>query len=427
MSREASLINDCFLHDKDRLRHHEALELLRERLGTIADTETIEARDALGRIVAQSIGAPHDVPLHTNAAVDGYAFRHGDFHGGPLPVSDRIAAGDLDPSPIVPNSAVRILTGAPMPPGAETVAMQEDCTETNGLVKLPEGLKRGANCRLAGEDLQAGSTVIKVGRRLRAADLAAMASVGIASVDVYRRLKVALFSSGNELRQPGDSSTPLKPGQVFDANRPLISALLQNLPVEITTTTHIGDTASETFGAIQRAATAHDIIIATGGASRGDEDHMLTALDKLGKRHLWQLAIKPGRPMMFGQISRPDAHHDCLFFGLPGNPVAAMVCFLLYARPALLRLAGGHWETPMAFPLPAGFDIDNKKPDRREFIRGRLEEDEIGNVVVQRYGRDGSGLISSLRESDGLIEISEAVTSLKKGELVSFLPFNLFS
>ncbi|MCJ8310744.1 MAG: molybdopterin molybdotransferase MoeA [Hyphomicrobiales bacterium] len=421
-----SLIDDCFLHDKDRLRHDEALKLLQQRLSVIVATETVSTDQALGRVLAQDIGAPHKVPLHTNAAVDGYAFDSADFDGSPMPVSARIAAGDLAPEPLQPGTAVRIFTGAVMPAGAQTVAMQEDCSESDGRVQLPTGLKSGANCRKSGEDLQPGDLVVAKGKRIGAADLAALASIGIADVSVFKKLKVALYSNGNEMRVPGASDTALLPGEVYDANQPLLAALCANLPVELSRLGIIRDDAKAAEEAIAAARQEHDVIITTGGASRGAEDHMVTVLDKLGKRHLWQLAVKPGRPMMFGQLTRADSPQPCLYFGLPGNPVAAMVCFLLYTQPALLRLAGADWQTPPRFKVPAAFSIAKKKPDRREFIRGKLVSGENGELFADKYGRDGSGLISSLRESDGLIEIPEEVISLEQGELVSFLPFSGF-
>ena len=426
MNQPASLINDCFLHDKDRLSHDDALALLRERLTCVCDTEVISSKDALGRILAADISAPHNVPLHTNSAVDGYAFNHADLTPSPMPLSGRIAAGDLSPEALLKDHAARIFTGAAMPPNADTVAMQEDCKEHNGTVSLPQGLKAGANCRLAGEDLAQGDLVMSAGHRVGTADLAALASIGVAKVNVFKKLKAILFSNGNEMRAPDDGQGPLLAGQVYDANAPMLSALLSKLPIDLTFGGIIKDNEEDALAAIESASHSYDIILTTGGASRGDEDHMLSTLDKLGKRHLWQLAVKPGRPMMFGQIPREKHPNDCLFFGLPGNPVAASVCFTLYTRPALLQLCGAHWEEPVRYQIPSGFEIKNKKPDRREFLRANLLSDENGTLHAHKYLRDGSGLIGSLRDSEGLIEILESTTSLKMGELVNFIPFNSF-
>ncbi len=426
MNQPASLINDCFLHDKDRLSHDDALALLQARLNCITGTEVISTSKAMGRILAVDISAPHNVPLHTNSAVDGYAFNHGDLANSPLPLSGRIAAGDLSPEPLAANHAVRIFTGAAMPANANTVAMQEDCVEESGTVTLPQGLKAGANCRLAGEDLKQGDPVLPSGQRIGPADLAALASIGIAEIEVHKTLRVILFSNGNEMRTPDDGRGPLLAGQVFDANAPMLSALLSKLPVDLTLGGMINDTAEDALAAIADASKIYDVILTTGGASRGDEDHMLSTLDQLGKRHLWQLAVKPGRPMMFGQIPRDDTQRDCLFFGLPGNPVAASVCFMLYTRPALLQLCGANWESPIRYSVPAAFKIKNKKPDRREFLRGKLVSGKDGALHVDKFLRDGSGLISSLREADGLIEVAESVTQLGVDDLVNFIPFNSF-
>ncbi len=407
--------------------HQEALAILKQRLTPLVSIEQITLGQALGRVVAENITAPHDVPTHTNSAVDGYAFCHKDLGTTPLSLSGRIAAGDLEPLPLPLKTAVRIFTGATMPQGADTIAMQEDCQIINDeQVQLPQGLGQGANCRSKGEDLKSGDLVIAKGRRLTPTDIAALASIGIAKLPVYQRLKVVLFSNGNEMRVPGASPIPLQSGEVYDANQPLLSALCQNLPLDLHLGGIIKDDANTAYTTIKNAAQEFDVIITTGGASRGSEDHMLPVLDKLGKRHLWQLAVKPGRPMMFGQIPKNTGTNDCLFFGLPGNPVAAMVCFLLYTRPTLLSLGGANWQTPPRFQIPAAFSIMNKKPDRREFLRGILDTDNTGALTVKKYQRDGSGLISSLREADGLIEIEEQITSLKQGELVSFIPFSSF-
>ena len=426
MSVNVTNIDDCFLHDKERLKHDEALGLLHKNLKCVAgETETPLAK-ANSRILSANINAPHNVPLHTNAAVDGYAFAHADLNEKAISVSQRIAAGDLSPAALQTGTAARIFTGAVMPKGADSVAMQEDCEVTGKLVRLPAALKSGANCRLAGEDLKSGETVLQAGDVINATRIAAAASIGLSKLPVREKLTIGLLSSGNEMRRVDTHDKKLLAGEVWDANAPMLSALLQALPVNINDHGIVDDTARSVENALTEMASVCDVIITTGGASRGVEDHMLSSLDKLGKRHLWQLAIKPGRPMMFGQIRRQDHQHDCYFFGLPGNPVAALVCFLLYVRPALARLAGANWTEPQRYPLMANFELLNKKTDRREFLRGILKTDAGGNVSVNKFERDGSGLISSLRTADGLIEIPEKVTQVKKGDMVSFLPFSQY-
>jgi len=431
-------INDCFLHDKDRLRHDEAIALLASRLPKTTLEETVGLDEATGRILAADIAAPHMVPLHTNAAVDGYAFCHANLQNEPegtaLAISQRIAAGHLAPSPLKAGTAARIFTGAVMPIGADTVAMQEDCVTNGSTVTLPMLLKKGANCRLAGEDLKQGERVLTAGSWLKSSHIAAAASVGAGTLPVQKKLRVALISNGDELRDAQDHFQPtIQPGEVFDTNGPMLRAAVADLPVTVSPMGIVGDSLQTTEAALQKAVETADVIVTSGGASRGEEDHMLTALDRLGKTHLWQLAIKPGRPMMMGQIPRQRAHSqeqstqaalpDCLYFGLPGNPVAAFVCFLLYVRPSLLALAGAPFVEAPRYTVKSGFEIASKKPDRREFLRARLSQDADGSLVAHKFERDGSGLISSLRTSDGLVEIDEKTTQVAKGDAVRFLPF----
>jgi molybdopterin molybdotransferase len=310
-----------------------------------------------------------------------------------------------------------------MPAGADSVAMQEDCewNHDGGTVTIPAGLKPGANRRRLGEDVAAGDVILKTGTRLRPQDVAAIASTGAATIEVFSPLRVAVLSTGNELRMPGET---LLPGQVYDSNRYLIASLFETLDLSVTTTGIVTDTQDAVLSALRDQAATHDVIVTTGGASRGEEDHVLAALDTLGRRHLWQLAVKPGRPMMFGQIDADG--RDCVFLGLPGNPVAAMVCFLLYVRPLVHRLGGGKWQVPTRYPLSADFEIKSKKPDRREFLRGILQRDEGGQLAVRKFERDGSGIITSLREADGLIEIGEEVRCVDRGDIVDFIPFSEF-
>lgn len=415
-------LNDCFLHDRDRLRHRDALDLLKKQIVALGHTQNLDLAQALGKIVAETIRAPRNVPLTDNSAVDGYAFCHADLAttGGDFAVSVRIAAGNIETQTLEPRTAARIFTGATMPFGADTVAMQEDCTpstENNRrFIGIPAALKKGANCRRAGEDVREGAVLFKPGARLTPPDIAALASLGRARVSVFAPVRVAILSTGDELIEPGAA---IAPGQVYNSNGPLLESLLRPLPVTITNAGIVKDDLATIEETLSSLARDHDVILTTGGASRGEEDHVLSALDRLGRRHMWQLAIKPGRPMTFGHIG------EAAFIGLPGNPVAAFVCFLLYARQIILALGGAEWREPVRYPLPAAFAIDRKKADRREFLRGILR-DEAGALSVDKFTRDGSGLISGLRDADGLIEISEETTSIEKGAMVAFIPFSSF-
>jgi molybdopterin molybdotransferase len=412
------LLDDCFLHDKDRLKHAEAIAILKARLSTVADVEEVALIEAQGRILAESIAAELPVPLHTNAAVDGYGFAadgHQQAQGTDYTVVARAAAGHRVTAPVPAGGAVRIFTGAVLPPGVDTVAMQEDCmVRDDGRIHIPGGLKRGANVRLSGEDVAAGCALFAPGQCVRPQDLAALASIGRSHVRVHRRLAVGILSSGDEVVRPGRG---LEHGQVYDANMPMLTALVRAagaIPVDLGVAP---DDRDELVATLRDASTRVDLIISSGGASRGEEDHMIPALDALGRRHLWQLAIKPGRPMSFGQIG------DCVTLGLPGNPVAVFVCFLLYAFPIVRRMGGGAWPEPRRFMLPAAFDFADRKTGRREYWRGMLTLRE-GVVAVDKFRRDGSGLVSGLRAADGLIEIPEDVPHVRAGDLVAYIPFS---
>lgn len=417
------LLDDCFVSDRDRLRHAEALAILRERLAPVVASESVGLAEALNRILAEDAVAGRNVPAHTNAAVDGYAFAAADYSrqtGATFAVVGRAAAGHPHRGAPGKATAVRIFTGAVMPEGHDSVAMQEDVEERLEAgrlsVSIPGGLKRNANVRAAGEDVKAGETVLSAGSVLRPQDLAALASLGMAEVCCFQRLRVATVATGDEIVRPGSR---LEPGQVYDANTPMLRGLIAAAGAEAEDLGIWPDDAAGVRRRLAEAARGSNVIITSGGASRGEEDHMVAALDALGKRHLWQLAIKPGRPMTFGQIG------DCLIVGLPGNPVAVFVCFLIYVWPMLRRLSGAPWPEPRRWLLPADFAFPDRKLGRREFWRGSLVPGPHG-LSVAKFPRDGSGLIAGLRVADGLIEIPEEVPEVRPGDPVAFLPFSEF-
>jgi molybdopterin molybdotransferase len=417
------LLDDCFLHDKDRLRHGEALALLAERLVPITGAETVELQAAHRRVLAQAVTALRDVPAFDNAAVDGYALAHHSLSAEAatrLDVSARIAAGVARQEMLATGTAARIFTGAAMPRGADTVVMQEDVdTQTKGdgtVAVIPPGVRAGANVRKAGEDQTAGSVVVEAGTRLRPQELAAIASTGLDRIACRERLRVALVSTGDEIVRPG---TPIATGQVYDSNHFLLRALIETVDAEVHDMGVLEDDARAVAAALRDAAGRCHVILTTGGASRGEEDHVVETIARDGTLHAWQLAIKPGRPLAFGRLG------DAVFLGLPGNPVAAMVCFLLYAQPMFAHLQGARWREPVRYPLPAGFSIARKKPDRREFLRGWVDAGKAGPRLM-RFARDGSGLISSLTAADGLIEIDEATACVEEGQMLGFIPFSGF-
>lgn len=418
------LIDDCFLHDprdSERLSHDAAIEHLRARIDPVVATTEIPFGEAMGRVAAESVAARRAVPGHTNSAVDGYAFAHADLAAhSQLPVVGRAAAGRPFKDPVPPGRAVRIFTGAVVPDGCDTVAMQEDCdvTDTPPIqVAIPTGLKLAANVRAAGEDVTAGDLLLQAGDTVRPQDMAALASVGQATLKCFQRPRVAVVSTGDEVRRVGTGEPDL--GQVFDCNAPMLMTLAALAGCEVSDLGIWPDAEDAVVERLSAAARDFDLVLTSGGASLGEEDHMADAIARLGQRHFWQIAVKPGRPLMFGQIG------DTIVVGLPGNPVAVFVCFLMYVHPLLRRLGGAHWPEPRRYPLPATFAVPSRKRGRREFWRGTTVATSSG-LAVDKFARDGSGLISGLRAADGLIDIGEDIAAVEPGQLVDFLPFSEF-
>lgn len=424
-----TLSDDCFVSDRPLLRHAEALDILSRRIVPSVMTEVVPLAVAAQRILAAPAAARHPVPLATNSAVDGFAFAHASYAGRADPITleivGRAAAGHPFAGDVTPGAAVRIFTGAVLPADTDTVVMQEDASASDragsAAVVIPAGLKRAANVRQAGEDVAQGEVLVAEGSVLRPQDLAALASIGFDAVPVFRKLRVAIVSTGDEVVAPG--SRPIAAGEVYDANAPLLTALVALAGADAT---HLGvwpDQRSIVERNLADAARRYDVILTSGGASKGAEDHMAASLDALGRRHLWQLAIKPGRPMMFGQIA--DGERAAVVIGLPGNPVAVFVCFLMYVYPMLRRLGGAAWTEPRRFMLPALFAFTGRKQGRREFWRGMTRSTASG-LAVDKFARDGSGLISGLRAADGLIDIPEDTADIRAGDMVAFIPFTEF-
>ena len=385
----------------------EALSHLLGRVNHMPTTERIGLSEAHQRVLASAIQSPIDVPGFDNSAMDGYACRL-DAEGIPLPVSQRIAAGDA-PSPLAPDSVARIFTGAPLPEGAQAVVMQERTSiQDDGRVVLSGPIELGQFIRRTAGDLSRGQALFPVGHLLQSADVALLASVGLSVLEVFRPLRVGVFSSGDELRQPGSA---LAPGQIYDSNRPMIMSLVRALGAQASDLGCLPDALETTRAALREAGQAHDVLITCGGVSVGEEDHMKAAVSAEGALDLWKIMLRPGRPFAFGRV------RDATFIGLPGNPVSAWVTFALLVRPYLLRASGQQRVEPESLLLESGFDWPH--PDaRREFLRGWI--DASGRLA--HHPRQDSQVLSSICESRGLIEIPPG-QPVCRGDRLRYIPF----
>lgn len=416
----AQLSSDSFASGGHLQRLDAALDDLGARLKPVAGVESLPLAALAGRILAADVVPALAVPAFDNSAVDGYAVRFEDLAPAGetrLPVGARVAAGARDVAPIRPGEAVRIFTGAPMPAGADTVFMQEDARLEAGSIILPAGLERGANRRFAGEDFKPGEPLLGAGERLCAQHVAALAATGIRAVPVFRPLRVAVFSTGDEVidpvRHPAGAALP--PGAQLDSNRPMLLALLAARGMEAIDLGILPDRPEIIARALAEAAEGCDAILTSGGVSTGEEDHVKGAVERTGRLDFWRLAIKPGRPIAMGTVAGKS------FLGMPGNPAAVFITFTRFVGPVLDMLAGAKPNRPPAMPVVSGFDY-RKKIDRREYVRVRLEMVE-GKPVAQRFEKDGAALISSLIASDGLVELEEARTRVTAGDTLGFLSF----
>ncbi|HEV2334311.1 MAG TPA: gephyrin-like molybdotransferase Glp [Stellaceae bacterium] len=412
----AQLSDDCFAFGGALLGVDAALALIAARIAPVVAEEVAELSQAAGRILARDIVAGIDVPPHANSAVDGFAIAHADLlpdRETILPVTGRAAAGHPLGRPAARGEAIRIFTGAPMPEGTDTVMMQEDCVVEAGRVRLQPGIRKGANRRHAGEDVAAGTVAIAAGRRLKPADLGLAAALGADRITVFRPLRAALLSTGDEVCEPG---TRLPPGMIYDANRVMLAALLRALGVVVSDLGICPDRAGALADTLAAAAAEHDLIVTSGGVSTGEEDHVRAAIETLGRLDFWRLAIKPGRPVALGQLKGTP------LIGLPGNPVAAALTFAILARPLILRLAGATVAAPLTVSVQSGFGY-RKKPGRREYLRAHLARED-GAVIAHKYPKDGAGILSSIVQSDGFVVLDESKSELRVGGMVDFLPFS---
>ncbi|MGA8079299.1 MAG: gephyrin-like molybdotransferase Glp [Xanthobacteraceae bacterium] len=417
----AQLSDDCFAFNGPLLPVSEAEKLIVERIAPVDGRDTVGLREALGRVLAENIIAPINVPPFDNSAVDGYAVCGDDlrFDGEKrFCIVDRVTAGHAAQHEVTAGEAIRIFTGAPMPAGADTVFMQEDCRLDGDCVVVPAGLRRGANRRLAGEDMRAGAIALPAGRRLSVQHVALAAALGLIELNVRRRVRIALFSTGDEIVEPGKA---LPRAALYDSNRYLLAGLIERFNAEVTDLGILGDDPNELKCALAAAAADHDLVLTSGGVSTGEADHVRAAVESIGRLVFWRLAVKPGRPVAMGVIPG-NKGNGAAFVGLPGNPVAVFVTFVRVVRPLLLRLSGAAPEPLVAMPIRAAFSYKKRK-GRREYVRVALRRANDGAIEAHKYEQDGAGVLTSLTETDGLAELDEDISQIEPGSTVGFLSY----
>ncbi|MBI4206132.1 MAG: molybdopterin molybdotransferase MoeA [Betaproteobacteria bacterium] len=407
--RQLSCADD---YDPNSMAVDKARDLISRFLAPVTTTERLHVRAALGRVLAEDVISPLDVPAHDNSAMDGYAVRFSDLKADAattLPIAGTAYAGAPFNGIVKPGECVRIMTGGVVPPGADTIVMQEHAQAKDGQVTIGTGHRKGQNLRRAGEDLAVGQVALKRGMALRPAEIGLIASLGIAELSVYRRLRVAFFSTGDELVSIG--TTP-KAGQIYDSNRYTLYGMLQRLGCEVIDMGVVRDDPKLLEAAFSEAAGIADVVITSGGVSVGEADFVKDLLNQLGEVVFWKIAMKPGRPLAYGKIG--NAH----FFGLPGNPVSVMVTFYQFVRDALLKLSGRDPVPPLpTFKVPCTSNL-KKAPGRTEFQRGILTQDGAGNWSVRVTGEQGSGILRSMAEANCFIILPSEQGSVAAGALV---------
>ena len=383
----------------------------------VREVETLSLRRGLGRVLAQDMVSPIDVPAHTNAAVDGYALAAAGLPAASETVFRVIGtawAGRPFTGGVEPGECVRVMTGAPMPQRTDTVVMQEHVTARGETVAIHTGHRRGENVRVAGEDIARGELALPAGKRLMAAELGMLASLGLAEVSVFRRLRVALFSTGDELRGVGEA---LAAGEIYDSNRYTLYGMLTRLDVEAQDLGVVPDDRAAVRQALLAASANADVVITSGGVSVGAADYVRETLDALGRIDFWQIAMRPGRPLTFGRMG------NATFFGLPGNPVAVMVTFYQIVQPALLRMMGAVPTVPITFRVRCATRFKHR-PGRTDFMRGILERDANGDVVVRNTGDQGSGILSSMSRANCFVILPPECTEVEPGGVVEVQYFD---
>jgi molybdopterin molybdotransferase len=416
MDKQSPPLPSCDDFDPNSLRVEQARTRILETIPTITDTECLAIRSALNRVLAGEVRSSIDVPAHTNSAMDGYAIVASDIPATGnkrLQVIGKVFAGAPLQTAVKAGQCARIMTGGKMPAGTDTVIMQEHVTVQDDCITIASGHKAGQNVRKVGEDLARGDSVFQPGRQLQPADIGMLASMGMAEVSVYRRPRVAFFSTGDELVGVGHT---LGEGQIYDSNRYTLYGMLKRLGVEFLDMGIIPDQRDKIEAAFQSAAGSADVLITSGGVSVGEADFVKETLERLGDIGFWKIAMKPGRPLAFGQLGQ------CQFFGLPGNPVSSMVTFYQFVQPALKRMMGMHETMPMLLPARCESAL-KKRPGRAEFQRGIMTVNPAGELVVQSTGAQGSGILSSMAKANCFIVLPLECERVASGEMVQVQPF----
>tara|TARA_B100000029_G_scaffold138029_1_gene132957 strand:+ start:11109 stop:12365 length:1257 start_codon:yes stop_codon:yes gene_type:complete len=411
------LSNDCFKHNKKRISLEKAVSILEKRIKCIKKTQKIKLDQSLGRILSKDIFSKLNVPPFDNTAVDGYAFKYSDLNKNKettLKLNGRIAAGQNFNKKIKKGEVARIFTGAKVPEGTDTVIMQEDCNINGIEIILKPGIFKGANIRKKGEDIKSKKKILTKGSKLKAQDIALIASIGIKEIEVYEKLKVGIFTTGNELFEPGNK---ISKNGIYDSNRYCLKNLLETINCSVKDYGIKKDNEKLIKNTLKKISKECDLIITTGGMSVGEEDYVRKVVEKNGSLNFWNISIKPGRPVALGNIFKKP------FIGLPGNPVSVMITFLKIALPAINKLSGFLSPKENNFIVTTDFNF-KKKSGRKEFLRVKVSKNSNGEIKIKHYPNTGSGVFTSMVETDGLVELPEKLTYLKKGAKVKFVPYS---
>ncbi|MBT4203245.1 MAG: molybdopterin molybdotransferase MoeA [Rhodobiaceae bacterium] len=421
MNKEiANISSNCNTHNKKINKHEELLAFIEQKKPYKIGSKNVEINKSLSFFTSTELTSISNIPANNNSAVDGYAIKYSDLKENKKNILNTyriITAGDNKAYLLDEMEAIEIFTGSIIPKNADTIVMKEDATIlNNNQIKLDKPINMKQNIRKAGEDIKKNQLVFNKNHQLNEIDIGTLASLGFQNINVFNQLKIGIISTGNEIKRPGEM---LKLSESYDSNFYTINNALKKLPVIISDYGVVKDNPHYLLDILKKSSQECDLIITTGGASQGGEDHIIKTINEYGNLDIWQLAIKPGRPMGLGTFNKKN------ILMLPGNPVAAIICLYLYGFPLIRRLGNGLIRVPQRYLLPAGFNLENKKLGRREFLRGKISYKD-NSINIEKYENSGSAILSSLRLTDGLIEINEETKNIYKGDLVKFIPFNEF-